>query len=105
MPNHFHGILDIVADPVSNAVSGDEGKSGPPRNSLSAILGQFKIVTSKRCRAAGHPAAHPLWLRRWYDRVIRSDSEKADIRRYIWDNPIRWEQRKALKQGFPLKVQ
>lgn len=46
---------------------------------------------------------HPLWLRRWYDRVIRSDSGKADIRRYIRDNPIRWKERMALRQGLPLK--
>lgn len=90
MPNHFHGILEIVGNTVPEEMSDDAGKAGPARNSLSTILGQFKTVTCER-RAAGHAVSHPLWLRRWYDRVIRSDSEKADIRRYIWDNPIRWE--------------
>lgn len=101
MPNHFHAILEIRPSqkPEGSIL---EGLSGPTKGSLSAVMGQFKMMTSKRCRASGHTNVHPLWLRRWYDRVIRSDSEKADIRRYIGDNPIRWEQRRALKAGHPL---
>jgi putative transposase len=31
-----------------------------------------------------------VWQRSYWDRVIRSDRELNEIRKYIDDNPLRW---------------
>ncbi|HOI15730.1 MAG TPA: hypothetical protein PK036_05260 [Geobacteraceae bacterium] len=33
----------------------------------------------------------PVWQRNFYDRVIRSEKEMANIRQYIADNPAKWD--------------
>ncbi len=84
MPNHFHGILNILESPES-----------PPLN-LSAIIGAFKSeVTSQYCKGVRtlgwRRYEGRFWQRGFWDRVIRNDIEYERIREYIRSNPIRWE--------------
>ncbi|MCU0492267.1 MAG: hypothetical protein MUD01_11795 [Chloroflexaceae bacterium] len=57
--------------------------------SLGAIVGQFKSIVTKRVRAAGFAAF--AWQQGYYDRCIRSEKAFLNIRRYIQENPTRWE--------------
>ena len=61
-------------------------------NSLGAIIGQFKSVCTKRIWAAGF--RHFAWQARFYDHIVRSESELERIRAYILANPSRWEEDK-----------
>jgi len=38
----------------------------------------------------GTPGA-PVWQRNYYEHVIRSEARLAQIRRYILENPMRWD--------------
>ncbi|MFN3309482.1 MAG: transposase, partial [Anaerolineales bacterium] len=62
-------------------------------NSLGAIIGQFKSVCTKRIWAAGF--RHFAWQARFYDHIVRSQSELERIRAYILANPSRWENDKG----------
>ncbi len=100
MPNHMHGILDILD---TNPHHQDEGgeplkRSGVVAGSLGAIIGQFKSQVAKRIKAMGYVRKGPLWLRSYNDHIIRTESEKVNIRRYIWDNPVRWEQKRRMRR-------
>jgi hypothetical protein len=41
-----------------------------------------------------------IWQPRFYDRIIRNDKELINIRKYIKENPIRWELEKDLPENL-----
>jgi REP element-mobilizing transposase RayT len=88
MPNHLHGILvltDTDKTPRRGVSTGSELRSG----SVGAIIGQFKSVCTKRIWALGQHGF--AWQPRFHDRVIRDEAELLSTRRYIIENPLRWE--------------
>ena len=58
-------------------------------NSLGSIIGQFKSVSTKRIRSLGY--SDFAWQSRFYDRIIRNEKELFNIRKYIEQNPMKWE--------------
>ncbi len=84
MPNHLHGIVRFLR-PMPNG------------RGLSAIIGQFKSITSNeywnRVNEAGWPLLHGgLWQRGYWDRIIRDEDEDWRIHEYIRLNPLRWRE-------------
>ena len=99
MPNHLHGILVIRDDPASvdrsmNAESGP----GLLRDSLGAIVGQFKRAVTIESRNLSCAPARPVWKRNYYDHVIRSEESLNRIRSYIHENPARWRDDSLYKE-------
>ena len=39
----------------------------------------------------------PVWQSRFYDRIIRNDAEYNRIRKYILDNPQKWDKDKLFR--------
>ena len=98
MPNHFHGIVMMVgADPRVRPDDGGAHAGAPlPRTPLSHIVRWFKTMTTneyiQQVKVAGWPAFPArLWQRNYYEHVIRNSQDLNDIRRYIAENPRRWE--------------
>ncbi|CAG0960755.1 hypothetical protein ANRL2_00843 [Anaerolineae bacterium] len=112
MPNHMHGVLwitgagrgealahaiqptgivsmsDILADMHSTA------NASPLRmlpGSLSAVVGNFKSITTRRLNRIRRTPGEVVWQRSFHDRIIRNERELAAIRQYIRDNPANWE--------------
>ncbi len=93
MPNHVHGIV------ILNDVETRRGESLPKnhssqfskpiKNSLPVIINQYKGSLKRWANKNGHsPFA---WQSRFYDRIIRSEKELYNIRKYIELNPLKWE--------------
>lgn len=117
MPNHLHGVIVIAddarrgeafPDAPSNAkassssenespanVVGGNASPLPPRgvtpNSLGAIIGNYKAVTTRRINAIRHTPGAPVWQRNYYEHIIRNEKELNRIRAYIINNPANWE--------------
>ena len=72
MPNHVHVIL-IFPQGVKD---------------LSAVVGSYKAYVSKMFHME-HPGV-PLWQRSFYDHVIRDEAAYLEIKRYIRENPLKW---------------
>ena len=119
MPNHLHGIVKIKAPDGStttdkNGVPGTHsrgrdvacnrrdvacnvsttGGSGrltdPPKpGSLGAIVRSYKSAVTGWCRTNGYTSF--AWQPRFYDHVIRDGVALQNVRRYILDNPAKWE--------------
>lgn len=51
----------------------------------------FKSISAIQGNTALGRANPPFWQRGYHDRVVRSDRELDQIRRYVSDNPARWE--------------
>lgn len=110
MPNHLHGIIVLCRDtprgcPDSvHLQSGHPQKTGHPNNraparggvpTLGDIVGSFKslCVTDwlKTIKFEHLDAVAKFWQSNYYEHVIRNEDEMDRVRRYIADNPLRWE--------------
>jgi len=104
MPNHLHGIVEIVAVGAQHAAP-LLGKDSDVRNpafvkhgSLGATVRSFKAaVTRKARRELGWNG--DVWQRNYFERVLRHGKEIADAGRYIAENPMMWE----LDQENPMR--
>jgi REP element-mobilizing transposase RayT len=72
MPNHVHLILWPM-----------------PNHTLSAILQSRKRHTARQANLLLGRTGETFWQHESYDHWIRDDEEKARIRRYIRNNPVK----------------
>lgn len=111
MPTHLHGILILndrkddpaVRLPIEITKADNETMqrivfTTLTSNSLGAIIGQFKSICTKRIKFIG--SSNFSWQSRFYDRIIRNETELLNIRRYIELNPLKWE----LEKGNPENI-
>ena len=83
MPNHIHGIIEIV----------DTG--GHSGASLHTIVQWFKTMTTNAYIKNVHTNNWPafdgkLWQRNYYEHIIRDEKSLSAIIRYIHSNPSNW---------------
>jgi len=101
MPNHIHGIIIINGTEVethrvrlekSKEITKEDAFDASLRlvkNCLSDIVRGFKSAVTKSAREYGYDNFH--WQTRFYDRIIRNEKELFNIRKYIEQNPLKWE--------------
>lgn len=101
MPNHLHGIIEICNDElfgnaedviiVGKNVGGVTGKNNPMgKRNLGEIVRWFK----GRCTFEVNNIvddSHFVWQSNYYDHVIRNEKALDEIRKYICDNPAKWD--------------
>lgn len=108
MPDHIHGIIIIESklddgDGVetlhatslrhrhqtqSNTPTNDfMSFISPKTGSLGTIIRSYKSAVSKNVHMINPDFS---WQLRYYDHLIRSNTELERIRKYIIDNPITW---------------
>ena len=98
MPNHLHGIVVLCRDtPCGYPGMVPANDRAPARGAptLGDVVGSFKslCVTDwlKVIKAERLNAVARFWQSNYYEHVIRDDDEMDRIRRYIIENPSRWE--------------
>jgi putative transposase len=94
MPNHLHGIIildDILSKGMArHALTEDKHQFGKPiAGSLSIIIGAFQSAATKQIHKIKPNMS--VWHRNFYEHIIRNDEELYNIRKYIIDNPLKWE--------------
>ncbi|MFH0929819.1 MAG: transposase [Candidatus Moraniibacteriota bacterium] len=97
MPNHIHGIINIVADAYTRP-DGTEAAYMRPLQSdrskmlLSKIIQGYKAAVSREAKRKFNISFR--WQRSFYDRVIRTQDSLNKIRQYIERNPKFWDEDK-----------
>lgn len=107
MPNHFHGIIQIVhrvGGDAANipATNNDYHATGAIKNetmaaispnagSLSQIIRSFKSAITKRINQTRNTPGARVLQPRFHDHIIRNENELFRIRQYIKNNPLNWE--------------
>jgi len=113
MPNHFHGIINIVetvgADlcvcPDNNLnkqmikAKGEHTGSPLHRRPISEMVRWFKTMTTNEYIRNiklndWEPFNGKLWQRNYYEQIIRDEIALRCIREYIVNNPCQWPQDK-----------
>lgn len=103
MPNHFHAILGIQRTTSTQNETPQRGvcttrQVGTHTNiaiekwqkdSLGSIVNQFKGACTKRIWKIGY--TNFLWHPKFHDRIIRDEFELNRIRKYVRENPQKWE--------------
>ncbi|MFA4967912.1 MAG: hypothetical protein WC624_06850, partial [Candidatus Margulisiibacteriota bacterium] len=102
MPNHVHGILVIDDDGVFVETQNfaslhpqppppkplQNNQFGPQSKNLASIIRGFKIGVKK------YATMHNIyfaWQSRFYDHIVRNHKSLSRIRKYIVENPMKWE--------------
>ncbi|MDW8411475.1 MAG: transposase [Acidobacteriota bacterium] len=103
MPNHVHGIIWIVDNdvvgaqrrcaPTTTTANADrvERFGMPVAGSIPTIVRSFKSAVTKRIHALPNAPDGPVWQRNYYEHIIRDERALHLIRRYIAENPLRWQ--------------
>jgi REP element-mobilizing transposase RayT len=107
MPNHMHGIIILTnelevpvgAGPRACPSSGHSGRprgAAPTTMTLGNVVHRFKSLTTAKYRRGVNeqdwsPFPGRLWQRNYYEHVIRNASDLFNARRYICNNPMRWD--------------
>jgi len=91
MPNHGHGIIEIVERP-DGVLPDQPRKFGESiKGSVSTIVNTYKAAVTRIARKQGlFPPDARLWHGRFWDHIIRDEADLARIRDYIRNNPARW---------------
>ncbi len=111
MPNHFHGIIQIiravrvgVVRDVSVETIHESSLREPPQRVrretpntkqrrqmlLSKIIGRFKMQSSKKINMVNR-TIYFHWQKSFYDHIIRTQESLWNIREYIKNNPRNWD--------------
>jgi REP-associated tyrosine transposase len=92
MPNHVHGIIIIndVGDAKFALLTVDRTKM-----ELSKLIQQFKRALTLKIKSMKYKSKFK-WQHSSYDRIIRNEKELFKIRKYIEQNPLRWELEKEI---------
>ena len=96
MPNHLHGIIEVGRAtggshaPMGRRPSGERmADISPEKGSLSVAVRSFKSAVTRWCRGIGDDDF--AWQSGFYEHIIRNDESLSEIRRYILENPLRWD--------------
>lgn len=81
MPDHFHGIIEIVY--------GD-----PSPVSVSIMVNQFKGAVTKGAKALDLKVKHPIWQRSFWCKAFWMHDDLCKIEKYIKDNPKNYLKKK-----------
>jgi putative transposase len=94
MPNHVHGILLLGhrAPGRGTACRAPTERFGEPvPGSLPTILRSFKSASARQVNHLRGTPGGRVWQRGYYERVIRNERELNAVRRYVLENPLKWD--------------
>ncbi|WP_155285305.1 transposase [Capnocytophaga felis] len=106
MPNHIHGIIEIVTrvganqhlphnETTNQHLPDDNGAKylSPLRgtsNTIGSIVRGFKIGVTKWVRV--NTDIHQIWQHNYHEHIIRNEESYFKIHEYIENNPAKWEE-------------
>ena len=99
MPNHLHGIIIIQNDERENrAITKDTNvgaHGGAPvtrfKKTLGSLIAGYKSGTTTRVNRMRGTPHRKVWQRNYYEHIIRNENDLYNSRKYIEENPVRWD--------------
>lgn len=102
MPNHMHGIIEIVtgrgtadnwhdlSEVLSRRAPTREQFQKPVKGSIPTIIRSYKSAVSYRINLMRGTQDIPVWQRNYYEHIIRNERDLQAKTDYIESNPILW---------------
>lgn len=105
MPNHVHGIVNIIEPENITYEKTDGNLSGlkianthPSQKHLSEVVRQFKTFSAMRINNLRKMRGTPVWQRNYFERIIRNEKAYMIVEEYIHNNPFQWENDKYYQE-------
>lgn len=95
MPDHIHLIMILDNDTIP------EKNNSTKIKTVSDVIGKFKSYSTKRIKSELKSTQDFYWQKSFYDRIIRNEKELYQIRKYINENPLKWE----IEKKFPINLE
>jgi len=101
MPDHIHGIIIINERNNKTVVEAQHAAPLQENNkiksgSLGVIVRSFKSASSRQINLNRNEKIK-IWQPNYYEHIVRNEKELYCIRKYIEENPLKWE----FKNHFP----
>lgn len=86
MSNHFHLLIDtsIQIEQLPEGIEPHFNNQKPLSKIMNLIKGGSSFLINKHLRRTG-----ALWQQESYDRLVRDETEQANIHQYILNNPVK----------------
>jgi len=94
MQDHIHGIL-LLNNPEHTIWQ--PNRFAPQSKNIPSIIRGYKASVTKFATMYQIPFA---WQPRYFDRIIRTEKELNNIRRYIINNPAQWKEDSILPENL-----
>ena len=94
MPNHIHGIIQIMENAhvgARHASPLQKPQNGVKPQSIGAIIGSFKSAVTRQLHQTRIINQENIWQRNYYEHIIRDEADTQQIADYIETNPINWQ--------------
>jgi len=100
MPNHFHGIIELVGVPLVGTPNPGQPQGIAPTvcfaPTLGDVIGAFKSLTTNdyilNVTHNNWPRFNKkIWQRNYYEHIIRDEKSFYKISEYIRTNPLLWQ--------------
>jgi len=94
MPNHIHGIIEIINEEIVGARHASPlrstGINGVKPGSIGAIIGSFKSAATKHLHQTKTIIQEKIWQPNYYEHIIRDEQDYQKVYEYIMNNPLNW---------------
>lgn len=97
MPNHVHILFTILEWLVQGATDSEQERVAKQRKfgdaiagSVSTYMGGYKGAVTQKAKNQGLIPGPPLWQGKFYDHIVRGDTDFERQYSYIQSNPARW---------------
>lgn len=87
MPNHLHGIVQILQPSERWAQQAAPLRTAP---ALGQVMRAFKSTSAIAIKKLLGRPGRRVWQRAYYEHVIRNEDDLKNVREYIQQNPLRW---------------
>lgn len=98
MPNHIHGIIEIIDSPVGAIhelhLRNEQPVTDPKHRRkmlVPLMVGRYKMQVSKQINLFRKTPGLSVWQRNYYEHIIRNEEALQHIREYINLNPLLWK--------------
>ena len=81
MPNHIHLLLTLPHN---------DGR-GDPSPTMGTVMGWLKYHATKEINNLRGTVGDKIFQRSFYDHIVRNYEDYDEIRKYIQENPTRWQ--------------
>ena len=92
--NNRRDVARYISTNVDEQTENYYSKISPNPKSLSAIVRSYKSAFTKQIHKIG--INNFKWQSNFYDRIIRNETELFNIRKYIKQNPPKWDLEKDI---------
>jgi len=104
MPNHIHMVLfvkprrDVAMQRLYMGIRNENvmSKISPKSGTISTIIRSYKSICTKTINKKYN--ANFYWQTRFYDNIIRNETNLYNVRQYIKNNPHKWERSRNNKK-------